>query len=76
MNRPVSRWVIPAVLSVTLGVGGCGFWIPKTDIPERMGRGPRAEEMFYDKVSATSGREPNIDEKRQWKDQMDERVFK
>ena len=76
MNRPVSRWLIPAVLSVTLGVGGCGFWIPKTDIPERMGRGPRAEEMFYAKVSAASNREPNFDEKRQFKDQMDEKVFK
>ena len=78
MNRPVSRWLIPAVLSVTLGVGGCGFWIPKTDIPGAYEpRAACAEEMFYAKVSAASNREPNFDEKRQFKDhQMDEKVFK
>src|SRR5688572_17141964 len=75
MKAMVSRVLALASLAATLGVGGCGT-LATSDIPERMGRGPRAEEMFYAKISATSGREPNFDEKRQWKDQMDERVFK
>jgi hypothetical protein len=74
MNSSISRWLTLASFAVALGLGGCST--AGSDVPERMGRGPRAEEMFYAKISAASAREPNFDEKRQWKDQMDEKVFK
>ena len=32
--------------------------------------------MFYARIAQRSDREPNFDERRQFKDQMDERVFK
>jgi len=76
MNQAGLRGLALVSLTVALGVGGCGLFASKSEVPERMGRGPRAEEMFYAKISASSDREPNFDEKRQWKDQMDERVFK
>jgi hypothetical protein len=74
MKVTVYRLLALASVAAALGVGGCG--LATTEVPERMGRGPRAEEMFYAKISAASAREPNFDEKRQWKDQIDDRVFK
>ena len=62
-------------LMLALGAGGCATPM-STDVPERMGRGPRAEEMFYARVYATSAREPNFDERRQHIDRMDDRVVK
>ncbi len=62
-------------LLILLSATGC-LSMPASDQPERMGRGPRAEELFYARVSQRSDREPNFDERRQFKDQMDERVFK
>ena len=43
---------------------------------ERTSRGPNAEEFFIMQSYATNGRSPNFDEKRVWRDQMDEKVFK
>jgi hypothetical protein len=68
-----TRWAIVAVWM--LGSAGCLSSTP-SDIPEYMGRGPRAEEMFYARVASKSDREPSFDEKRQFKDLMDEKVFK
>jgi hypothetical protein len=62
-------------LLILLGTTGC-LSLPASDQPERMGRGPRAEEMFYARIAQRADREPNFDERRVFKDQMDERVFK
>lgn len=70
----VAAWMGVGGLLLALGAGGCAT--ATSEIPERMGRGPRAEEMFYARVAAVNQREPNFDEKRQWKDRMDDRVFK
>jgi hypothetical protein len=67
------RWAGLGLLAA-LGMVGCST--AASDVPERMGRGPRAEEMFYARVAMQNDREPNFDEKRQFKDQMDEKVFK
>ena len=61
-------------LLLALGAGGCA--LPMSDTPERMGRGPRAEELFWARVASVSGREPTFDERRQFVDRMDDRVFK
>jgi hypothetical protein len=68
----VTRWAIMAGL---LGAAGC-WSVPVNETPEYMGRGPRSEEMFYARVAQKSDREPNFDEKRSFKDQNDERVYK
>jgi hypothetical protein len=67
-------WMAVGGLLLGLGAGGCA--LPASDTPERMGRGPRAEEMFYGRVYAVSGREPTFDERRQQVDRMDDRVFR
>lgn len=68
-------WAAAGGLVLALGAGGCATPM-SSDVPERMGRGPRAEEMFYARVYAASAREPNFDERRQHIDRMDDRVFK
>ena len=68
-------WVAVGGLVLALGALGCARPM-SSDVPERMGRGPRAEELFYARVAAVSGREPNFDERRQHIDRMDDRVFK
>jgi len=68
-----TRWAILAVAG--LGAAGC-LTRPPAEVPEYVGRGPRAEEMFFARVAQRSDREPSFDEKRQFKDVMDERVYK
>jgi hypothetical protein len=62
-------------LLTLLGAAGC-LSMPVSEEPERMGRGPRAEERCGGRIGARSGREPTFEERRMFKDQMDERVFK
>lgn len=69
----VTRWAILAFAG--LGAAGC-LSRPPAEVPEYIGRGPRAEEMFFARVAQRSDREPSFDEKRQFKDVMDERVYK
>jgi hypothetical protein len=69
----VTTWAILAVAG--LGTAGC-LSRPPAEVPEYIGRGPRAEEMFFARVAQRSDREPSFDEKRQFKDVMDERVYK
>lgn len=69
----VTRWAILAVAG--LSAAGC-LSRPPAEVPEYIGRGPRAEEMFFARVAQRSDREPSFDEKRQFKDVMDERVYK
>jgi hypothetical protein len=74
MRTARMAWMGLGLLTL-LGVAGC-LRLPVSEQPERMGRGPRAEEMFYARIAQRSDREPNFDEKRQFKDHMDERIFK
>ena len=74
MRRPrMTRWALLAVAA--LGAAGC-LSKPPAEIPEYIGRGPRADEMFYARMVQRSEREPSFDERRQFKDMMDDRVYK
>lgn len=75
MRTPRVAWIGLGGLLILLGAAACTS-VPLAEQPERMGRGPRAEEMFYARIAQRSDREPNFDERRQFKDHMDERVFK
>ena len=69
----VTRWAMLAIAG--FGAAGC-LARPPAEVPEYIGRGPRAEEMFFARVAQRSDREPSFDEKRQFKDLMDERVYR
>src|SRR4029453_12683408 len=51
-----TRWAILAVAG--LGAAGC-LSRPPAEVPEYIGRGPRAEEMFFARVAQRSDREPS-----------------
>ncbi len=61
------------VMAVGLLAGACATAPP---IVENTTRGPKAAEMHIVRSFNANGREPGWDEKRQFEDQLDEKVFK
>jgi hypothetical protein len=59
-------WLVAAVLAT-----GC---LLASEVVERVGQGPRAQELFYYRIYMVNGRDPNFDERRKWEDALDERV--
>ena len=69
MTRPTPRragWLLLALLAT-----GC---LLAAEVVERVGQGPRAQDMFFYRAYMSNGREPNFDERRKWEDAMDERI--
>ncbi len=64
---------ISALLLLSLLLASCAG--SKT-VLERTTRGPMAEEVFIERSYLVNGRGPTFDEKRQWQDEMDAKVFK
>jgi hypothetical protein len=67
------RWPLGlALLLAGVAAAGCGATM--REVAERVGRGPRAEELYLARSFAGSGRQPTFDEKRMWEDRLDDRV--
>jgi len=62
-----------ALALVLLTASGCLSQITK-ETAERMGRGPRATEVYFARAVSASGRRPSFDEKRMWEDRLDDRL--
>jgi hypothetical protein len=56
---------------VSLTVAGCGAAMT---VEHRTTQGPSAQQMFNYRVLSQNGREPTFDEKRQWDEQMEQRI--
>ena len=63
-----------AIVLVALHVAGCAppFWRKPT--AQRTTEGLSAEQMFTYRVLLQNGREPNFEERRTWRDDIDERI--
>lgn len=59
------------VALAVLAVAGCASPLETVD---RVGRGPRSEELFLARSFAAAGRQPTFDERRMWEDRTDERL--
>lgn len=68
--RRLPRLLAPALLALL--VGGCAAMKPPVE--QRTTQGPRADEMWYFRMLAINGREPNFDERRAWQDDMEART--
>ena len=67
----LSALFLAVVVVLVLGCASVG-----RESVERMGRGPRAEEIYLARSIGASGRQPTFDEKRMWEDRLDERMTK
>jgi len=78
MLARVSRTVLAARLSlivvVALLMGACAFLAKQREVEQRTTQGPTAQQMFNLRLLGDSGREPTFDERRQWDEQIEQRI--
>ena len=70
MPRP--SWARVGWLVATVLATGC--LLATSEVVERVGQGPRSQELFYYRTYMANGRDPSFDERRKWEDALDERV--
>jgi hypothetical protein len=63
--------IVVLVVGVLLGAAACAA---KMTVEQRSTQGPTAQQMFNYRVLAQSGREPTFDEKRDWDQQLEQRI--
>jgi hypothetical protein len=62
----------PAVALAALLLLGCAKWGPPLE--QRTTQGPTARQFWMLRMSMANSREPSLDERRHWEDQLDERI--
>ena len=67
------KWSV-AVLAAVLLLAGCAKWGPPLE--QRTTHGPTARQFWVLRMAMTNSREPSIDERRHWEDQLETRIEK
>jgi hypothetical protein len=67
----LGRVAIGLFVLVTLTAGACA---KQMTVEQRTSQGPSAQQMFNYRVLTQNGREPTFDEKRQWDEQIEQRI--
>jgi hypothetical protein len=70
IERPLVACTAFLVAGVVAG-GGCAT---RQTVEQRSTQGPSAQQMFNYRVMAQTGREPTFDEKRQWDEQIEQKI--
>jgi hypothetical protein len=61
-----------AALAVVLLLAGCAKWGPPLE--QRTTHGPTARQFWALRMAMSNNREPSLDERRHWEDQLDARI--
>ena len=63
-----------AAVLVVVALGGCGLGKFRAPLEQRTSHGPTAQQFWTLKQMIANDREPNIDERRHWEDQLDQQI--
>jgi hypothetical protein len=65
------KWPVAALAAVLL-LAGCAKWSPPLE--QRTTHGPTARQFWVLRMAMSNNREPSIDERRHWEDQLESRI--
>jgi hypothetical protein len=63
-----------AVVACALILGACAMLAKHREVEQRTTQGPTAQQMFNLRTMTESGREPTFEERRQWDEQIEQRI--
>ena len=65
------KWPVAALAAILL-LAGCAKWSPPLE--QRTTHGPTARQFWVLRMAMSNNREPSIDERRHWEDQLESRI--